>query len=211
MQVMNGQAPPVKSIVPLPAGGVAVFSATGEYFYHPDHLGSFRFASSSNRTMYFDLAHAPFGETYANSGTTDPAFTGQRQDTVSGLYDFPAREYSIQGRWTSPDPAGLAAVDPSNPQSWNRYAYVTKNPLGLVDPAGLCGTDFIHNDKQWGNYTPGRTSRRLSVPRSSAVADHHKFCLHPLRHLQSIRRRSCEDRRWRHKQRHRPGRQQHPR
>ncbi len=83
------------------------------------------------------MAYAPFGETYASSGSTDPAFTSQRQDTVGDLYDFPAREYSIQGRWPSPDPAGLAAVDPSNPQSWNRYAYVLNNPLALVDPFGL--------------------------------------------------------------------------
>lgn len=59
------------------------------------------------------------------------------QDTVSGLYDFPAREYSIQGRWPSPDPAGLGAVDPTNPQSWNRYAYVVNSPLMLIDPTGL--------------------------------------------------------------------------
>jgi RHS repeat-associated protein len=142
MQVINDQAPPVKSLVPLPDGGVAIFTASGQYYYHPDHLGSSRFASTSNRTMYFDTAYAPFGEPYATSGTADPSFTGQRQDTVAGLYDFPAREYSIQGRWPSPDPAGLAAVDPSNPQSWNRYAYVFNNPLLLVDPTGLCGTAF---------------------------------------------------------------------
>src|ERR1700746_1876814 len=87
--------------------------------------------------MYLDIAYAPFGEPYAQSGTADPSFTGQRQDTVSGLYDFPAREYSIQGRWPSPDPAGLAAVDPTNPQSWNRYANVYNNPLLFIDPFGL--------------------------------------------------------------------------
>jgi hypothetical protein len=37
-----------------------------------------------------------------------------------------------------PDPAGLAAVNPTNPQSWNRYSYVLNNPLALVDPSGLC-------------------------------------------------------------------------
>jgi RHS repeat-associated protein len=136
MQIMNGQAS-TKSIVALPGGGQAVFTASGQYYYHSDHLGSFRFASSSTRAMYFDLAHAPFGDIYASSGSTDPAFTGQRADTVAGLYDFPAREYSFQGRWASPDPAGLAAVNPANPQSWNRYAYVMNNPLALIDPQGL--------------------------------------------------------------------------
>jgi RHS repeat-associated protein len=59
------------------------------------------------------------------------------QGTASGLYDFPAREYGIQGRWPSPDPAGLAAVDPTNPQSWNRYAYVLNNPLNFIGPSGM--------------------------------------------------------------------------
>ncbi len=43
------------------------------------------------------------------------------------------------GRWQSPDPVG---GDPSNPQSWNGYAYVMNNPASLTDPLGLdpnCG------------------------------------------------------------------------
>jgi RHS repeat-associated protein len=139
MQIMNGQTS-TKSIVVLPGGGQAVFNSSGLLYYgHPDHLGSARFASTPSRTISYDGAYAPFGEPYAQSGTADPSFTGQRQDTVAGLYDFPAREYSIQGRWPSPDPAGLAAVDPSNPQSWNRYAYVTNNPLKYTDPSGKRG------------------------------------------------------------------------
>src|SRR5438067_2416529 len=48
------------------------------------------------------------------------------------------REYrTAHGRWTSPDRAGLGAVDRSSPQGWNRYGYVGNNPLVFVDPLGL--------------------------------------------------------------------------
>jgi RHS repeat-associated protein len=57
---------------------------------------------------------------------------------TTGLYDFLFRQHaSSQGRWLVPDPAGMAAVDPTNPQTWNRYAYVSNNPLSNVDPVGL--------------------------------------------------------------------------
>jgi RHS repeat-associated protein len=56
----------------------------------------------------------------------------------SDMYDTANRElHPVQGRWIQPDPAGVGAVDPSNPQSWNRYAYVLNNPLSNIDPTGL--------------------------------------------------------------------------
>lgn len=90
--------------------------------------------------MYNDLAYAPFGEQYAAAGTTgitNTSFAGNNQDTSTNLYDAQFREYEIYGRWPSPDPAGTAAVNPANPQSWNRYAYVLNNPTNLIDPSGL--------------------------------------------------------------------------
>jgi hypothetical protein len=36
-----------------------------------------------------------------------------------------------------PDPAGMAAADMTNPQTWNRYAYVTNSPLSRTDSKGL--------------------------------------------------------------------------
>jgi RHS repeat-associated protein len=66
------------------------------------------------------------------------SFTGIQQPTASGIDDFLYRKYSpVQGRWISPDPAGLGAVDLTNPQTWNRYAYVANNPLNAIDPLGL--------------------------------------------------------------------------
>jgi RHS repeat-associated protein len=132
-----------KAFVSLPGGSRAVYTSSGlTYYRHSDWIGSSRFASTPSRTMYYDGAYAPFGEAYAQSGTTDLSFTGMNQDTVPGLYDFPAREYnSIHGRWPSPDPAGISAVRLRDPQTWNRYAYVRNSPLHLTDPTGLCGDD----------------------------------------------------------------------
>ncbi|MGA7090672.1 MAG: RHS repeat-associated core domain-containing protein, partial [Candidatus Acidiferrales bacterium] len=72
------------------------------------------------------------------------SFTGMNQDTVANLYDFPAREYGTQGRWPSPDPAGLSSVHLRDPQTLNRYAYVNNNPLAFTDPLGL-GVDADGN------------------------------------------------------------------
>ncbi|MGB8539932.1 MAG: RHS repeat-associated core domain-containing protein, partial [Acidobacteriaceae bacterium] len=137
--LMNGQNL-TKAFAPLPDGGIAAYTSSGlAYYRHPDWLGSSRLASTPARGLYADTAYAPFGEQYAQSGTADPSFTGQNQDTASNLFDFLYREQSpIQGRWISPDPAGAAAVDPTNPQSWNRYGYVRNSALFLVDPLGLC-------------------------------------------------------------------------
>jgi RHS repeat-associated protein len=111
---------------------------------HSDSLGSSRFASTVTPPTgkYFDVAYAPYGEDYADSGTKDLSFTGQNQDLVSGLYDFLYRKYNpVHGRWLSPDPLGLGAANPASPQSWNRYAYVGGYPLSVIDRLGLCGDD----------------------------------------------------------------------
>ena len=140
-----------KGFVPLPGQATAVYTSGGlDHYRHSDWLGSVRLTSSPTRTVLSTAAYAPFGETYAQSGTSDLSFTGQNQDTVSGDYDFLFREYSTQGRWPSPDPAGLSAVNPTDPQSWNRYAYVRGNPLALIDPLGLTSG----NDCNRGPCTP---------------------------------------------------------
>lgn len=85
----------------------------------------------------YDAAFAPFGEPYASSHIGN-IFAGMEQVVAADEYETPIREYhTAQGRWISPDPAGLNAVDPSNPQTWNRYAYVMNNPLSNIDPTGL--------------------------------------------------------------------------
>ncbi|MFC1953472.1 RHS repeat-associated core domain-containing protein [Chloroflexota bacterium] len=64
---------------------------------------------------------------------TDKLFTGQRLDGT-GLYYYNARYYDPSiGRFISAD---IIIPNPSDPQSYNRYAYVLNNPLKFVDPSG---------------------------------------------------------------------------
>lgn len=136
---MNGQTLDTAN-VPLPGGGFANYHASLSAYGHADWLGSIRFGSTTGRVKDSDYAFAPFGEVYAGSITSYTHFTGQRDgDLGSNLFDFPMREYhSSQGRWINPDPAGVEAVNPMNPQTWNRYAYLGGSPLAAVDPTGLC-------------------------------------------------------------------------
>ena len=126
---MNG-ASLALGYVPLPGGGFVVYNSSGviQQYNHSDWLGSARLITTPSRTLYADMAYAPYGEAYANNGWWVQFTSNGNQWTVSGLNgldDFMFRRYHpTQGRWISPDPAGMAAVVPGNPQSWNRYAYV---------------------------------------------------------------------------------------
>jgi RHS repeat-associated protein len=112
-----------------------------------DWLGTSRAVWSYTGGSYIQSgAHAPFGEGYSNNTGYTRDFTGQQ--TVDGVtYLFPERLYhSTQGRWLSPDPAGMSAVDPAHPQTWNRYAYAMNDPLRLTDPLGLDSNDPCYED-----------------------------------------------------------------
>jgi RHS repeat-associated protein len=129
-----------KGLVPLPGGIQATYDPTNSGYRVPDWLGTVRMASNATRTYSSSRAFAPFGERYSSGGSSPSnyTFTGMINSTVTDEYDFLARSMQTsQGRWISPDPAGLAAASLSDPQSWNRYAYVSNSPLSFVDPFGL--------------------------------------------------------------------------
>ncbi|PYU09185.1 MAG: hypothetical protein DMG37_24100 [Acidobacteria bacterium] len=86
-----------------------------------------------------NLDYLPFGElNSSDSGTSTHKFTSDERDSETTLDHTWFRQYSSQlGRWMHPDPAGLAAANPANPQSWNRYTYVRNNALNHIDPLGL--------------------------------------------------------------------------
>ncbi len=58
-------------------------------------------------------------------------------DPSTGLRHTDWRKYDDwQGRWTTTDPAH-SSMSVGDPQSFNRYAYVSNDPVNFVDPTGL--------------------------------------------------------------------------
>jgi|GEM_PF-3304872 len=128
---------------------VARVNANGlVYYYQADQIGSTRSMTNSSGVRCYDADFPPYGTENSYTTTCSPLykFAGYERDTETGL-DYAANRYynSRIGRFMTPDPAGLAAANLSNPQSLNRYAFVLNNPLTGIDPWGL-ECVFIHDD-----------------------------------------------------------------
>jgi len=123
------------------AGGklVATYEGGTTYFALSDWLGTKRVETVPNGTCLSTYASLAYGDELTPSGTcpdaTEHHYTTKEHDGESGNDFFLARYYSsTAGRFVSPDPLG---GHPENPQTLNKYAYVTNAPLTLTDPTGL--------------------------------------------------------------------------
>jgi RHS repeat-associated protein len=123
---------------------------TADNFMLSDWLGAGRAWTDLNGSLTLECQTLPFGDSlycWGSGNNFDDVFASLKYDFDYTLYDSQSRQYNpLQGRWTVPDPARLAAVDPTNPQTWNRYAYVTNNPLSFTDPTGLILSDCYSGD-----------------------------------------------------------------
>jgi RHS repeat-associated protein len=122
---------------------VATYASGLTFFDLQDLVSSERVKMTQNGASYESTASLPFGDDVTQwgnevGGAGSARFTGDLHDSESNLEHTLFRQYSsTQGRWLSPDPSGMAAADPTNPQTWNRYAYVGNSPLNNIDPLGL--------------------------------------------------------------------------
>ncbi|MBI4443869.1 MAG: glucosaminidase domain-containing protein [Acidobacteria bacterium] len=106
------------------------------HYYLSDRLGSARVMTNSTGGVVEESDFYPYGTERVITDTLDNnyKFTGHERDPESGLDHTLHRQYaSTTGRWLSPDRVRGKVV---NPQSWNRYAYVSNNPCNATDPLG---------------------------------------------------------------------------
>jgi RHS repeat-associated protein len=111
---------------------IGLRSGTSRSYYLLDGLGSVVALTDGSGAVTHSYSYDPYGVTTetTSSAVANPwRYTGQYQDTTTGLYKMGARYYQPElGRWTQPDPSGLDA---------NAYLYVGGNPVNFVDPSGL--------------------------------------------------------------------------
>jgi RHS repeat-associated protein len=138
----NGAAPTAPSREYIYAGSamLAKIDSTGTNYYFRDHLSA-RYVANASGTLVEQLGQYPFGDPWYNANNDKLFFTSYERDSESSNDYAQARFYRwLLGRFLTPDPAGAAAVDITNPQSWNSYAYVLNHPISLLDPSGLVCT-----------------------------------------------------------------------
>ena len=109
---------------------------TTEY-HHPDRLGT---KLVTTGTTAKEQSTLPYGTVITSETTakTNQKFTSYDRSDKTGLDYAVNRIYSSeQGRFTQPDPIGMASVDLTDPQTLNLYTYARNNPVDLTDPTGL--------------------------------------------------------------------------
>jgi RHS repeat-associated protein len=117
-------------------------SSGNPYYYLSDHLGSTAVvASGDGKTIQWEADYFPFGsqrQVFTNIASNNYEFTGYEYDSDTGYNYANARfDAGRWGRFLSPDPF-LGSMGITNPQSLNRYSYVSNDPTNAVDPSGLC-------------------------------------------------------------------------
>jgi RHS repeat-associated protein len=124
---------------------VAVNDGAGLQYLLTDHLGSTVAVTNSSGTLTSQQRYLPFGgaRSIPNSpiAGTDFTYTGQRMldSGMGGIMDYKARFYSPYiTQFSQPD---TIVSNPNNPQTWNRYAYVLRNPIRYNDPTGHVCSD----------------------------------------------------------------------
>ena len=115
------------------------------YFYHPDHLGSSSWITTTNGTVKQHLHYLPWGETYVDqkSNRFDGVrytFSAKEKDTETGYSYFGARYYSSDlSVWLSVDPMSDKYAYQSG------YVYCGNNPIKIIDPNGMWEWDASGN------------------------------------------------------------------
>jgi RHS repeat-associated protein len=108
-------------------------------FYHADGNGNITYLVNSSQTLAASYRYDPFGNLTSSSGSlaTNNTYRFSSKEFIPsvGMYYYLYR-FNNPGlqRWMNRDPYGLRG-------GINAYLFVRNNPMGNLDPLGLCFSD----------------------------------------------------------------------
>jgi RHS repeat-associated protein len=113
------------------------------FYFHYDGIGNVTELTDARARTRASYLYDAFGNVLSKKGRThDNRYRFSTKHQHERLYYFGARYYDPGiGRFITPDPLGM--ID-----STNLYAYVSNNPVNLIDPWGLCE----YKEKSWWDY-----------------------------------------------------------
>jgi RHS repeat-associated protein len=114
---------------------------------HDDQTGRPQVVTNTSGAVVWNAQNGPFSRTVtlSNAAALNVGFPGQYYDQETGLWNNGFRDYDpTLGRYVESDPIGLDG-------GVNSYAYVSSNPLSLVDPLGLRPGDAFSSAKAAAN------------------------------------------------------------
>jgi RHS repeat-associated protein len=152
---------------------IAMRDSSGLKYFLQDQLSSFSAVLNDSGTLITQQRYLPFGQVRTDRSTistsiTDFGYTGQRNIAAIGLMDYKARAYDpALGRFIQPDTI-IPKIE--NPQSWNRYSYVSNDPILYNDPSG--------HDQWWCDENPNCAEKAKATKKSqpSKVANEDGIC-----------------------------------
>jgi RHS repeat-associated protein len=151
----------------------------GRRYFHLDHLGSPRLITGAGGVQISTHDFYPFGrertdmhqETLGGMREETMKFTGHERDFNGGTVasNTTYLDY-MHARYYNPNLERFLSLDANvdmeknlpEPQRWNRYAYVTNNPLKYLDPNGEERLQAYHFPRELGGLPP-QTQGQIAV------------------------------------------------
>jgi RHS repeat-associated protein len=160
--------------------------------YHLDQVGSVRVVTNQNGGTADSISeheYYPFGVTSTKTyqeqmNWGDPhidsmRFAGHWRDFL-GMLNVENTDYLdyMHARYYDPNLGRFLSIDPvqgdvQKPQTWNRYAYATNNPLKFIDPDGNAEVEvkkYPPSSKNWSDAQKEAWNRKIDAENAAAQA-----------------------------------------
>jgi len=159
-----------------------------------DHLGSPATITDSDGNTKWSADYEPFGTTFNENGENNYQYNAKELDKKTGLHNYGARYLNAEtARFNSAD---TLTGNIEDPQTLNRYTYVTNNPMQFIDSSGKLKIRKDLASKfgvfTYDNFIEGETITKINTEwsekkaRNSVLIEQHRLSVY-IKNIQNAR------------------------